>query len=558
MPLSMYHSASGSQSPHCLHFVGIGKMGAIMLDSMLRQGDLEDQLDDPRARFTALLIDIGEQDMLQAKDYADGFIERLKERNIPPERAQIRFVSLEVPTRDELFSSLRRYREYLKLEYPRYYWNPNYEPWLADNVEIPKAGEHFPRAIAKAIYGKAYYDEPRALEQELEDFAKSIDQTKLPSMVLCCFAIGDGTGSGIVVDFARHLSNVKLGRRIPVIGVGVLPCSGDPEICRGGNLFPTFNELDCMLDEDKNQGVMTVWGDLYRNPFTGGFFALSAENSYQRLTKYTDSGVPSERDRMRLQVTHKFVADSFMRIALDDYGRTIFKALRLVGQTTAPHEAISSKSRSWTLYNIAKLTHPGVQVLPGEPLSKWRQVISEWIDHIPEYAGLKEGFKTDYAECFIHAPREMWNDKLDAKYKETVSTFLLDSEDSTLNVTHREFFDHLTSFSDIMLPGVAKTDFIAFYESRDLYDKLSWDEKLLLHSWLLDLGVMMSEPAIRFEGMAGECLWGCACWIVVPYEQLRGDAFVPSTRRDILEEGIAAMTKTVVAIPSDAQAVKAI
>ena len=558
MPLSMYHSASGSQSPHCLHFVGIGKMGAIMLDSMLRQGDLEDQLDDPRARFTALLIDIGEQDMLQAKDYADGFIERLKERNIPPERAQIRFVSLEVPSRDELFSSLRRYREYLKLEYPRYYWNPNYEPWLADNVEIPKAGEHFPRAIAKAIYGKAYYDEPRTLEQELEDFAKSIDKTKLPSMVLCCFAIGDGTGSGIVVDFARHLSNVKLGRRIPVIGVGVLPCSGDPEICRGGNLFPTFNELDCMLDEDKNQGVMTVWGDLYRNPFTGGFFALSTENSYQRLTKYTDSGVPSERDRMRLQVTHKFVADSFMRIALDDYGRTIFKALRMVGQTTAPHEAVSSKARSWTLYNIAKLTHPGVQVLPGEPLSKWRQVISEWIDHIPEYAGLKEGFKTDYAECFIHAPREMWNDKLDAKYKETVSTFLLDSEDSTLNVTHREFFDHLTSFSDIMLPGVAKTDFIAFYESRDLYDKLSWDEKLLLHSWLLDLGVMMSEPAIRFEGMAGECLWGCACWIVVPYEQLRGDAFVPSTRRDILEEGIAAMTKTVVAIPSDAQAVKAI
>ncbi len=558
MPQSMYHSASGSQSPHCLHFVGIGRTGAGMLDSMLRQGDLEDQLEDPRARFTALLVDIGEQDMLQAKDYADGFIERLKERNIPPERAQIRFVSLEVPSRDELFSSLRRYREYLKLEYPRYYWNPNYEPWLPDNVEIPKAGEHFPRAIAKAIYGKAYYDEPRMLEQELEDFAKSVAQTKLPSMVLFSFAIGGGTGSGIAVDLARHLSNVKLGRRIPVIGVGVLPCSGDPEIYSGSNLFPTFNELDCMLDEDKNQGVMTVWGDLYRNPFTGGFFALSMENSYQRLTKYTNTGEPIVRDRMRLQVTNKFAADCFMRIALDDSGRTLFKALRLVGQTTAPHEAISSKSRSWTLYNIAKLTHPGVQVLPGEPLSKWRQVISEWIDHIPDYAGLKDGFKTDYAECFIHAPREMWNDKLDVKFKETVSEFLLESEDSTLNVTHREFFDHLTSFSDIMLPGVAKTDFKVFYESRDLYDKLTWDEKLLQHSWLLDLGVMMSEPAIRFEGMAGECLWGCACWIVVPYDQLRGDAALPSTRRDILEEGIAAMTKTVVAIPADSQAVRAI
>jgi hypothetical protein len=43
------------------------------------------------------------------------------------------------------------------------------------------------------------------------------------------------------------------------------------------------------------------------------------------------------------------------------------------------------------------------------------------------------------------------------------------------------------------------------------------------HSWLLDLGVMLCEPAIRFEGMAGECLWGCACWVVVPYEEIRGD-----------------------------------
>ncbi len=151
----------------------------------------------------------------------------------------------------------------------------------------------------------------------------------------------------------------------------------------------------------------------------------------------------------------------------------------------------------------------------------------------------------------------VWNGKLDNKYKETISEFLLESEDSTLNVTHREFFDHLTAFSNIILPGVAKTDFIAFYDSRDLYDKLTWDEKLLQHSWLLDLSVMMSEPAIRFEGMAGECLWGCACWIVVPYDQLRGDAELPITRRDILEAGIAAMTK-IVPIPSDPQAVKAI
>ena len=59
----------------------------------------------------------------------------------------------------------------------------------------------------------------------------------------------------------------------------------------------------------------------------------------------------------------------------------------------------------------------------------------------------------------------------------------------------------------------------------------------------------MSEPAIRFDGMAGECLWGCACWVVVPYDQMRGDKLPPATRKEILEEGISMMTKTVVATP---------
>ena len=56
------------------------------------------------------------------------------------------------------------------------------------------------------------------------------------------------------------------------------------------------------------------------------------------------------------------------------------------------------------------------------------------------------------------------------------------------------------------------------------YDTLDWEEKLSRHSWLVDLGVMLSEPAIRFDGMAGECLWGCACWVVVPYDEIRGPA----------------------------------
>ncbi|MEL7053919.1 MAG: hypothetical protein AAGM45_19345, partial [Cyanobacteria bacterium J06588_5] len=74
-----------------------------------------------------------------------------------------------------------------------------------------------------------------------------------------------------------------------------------------------------------------------------------------------------------------------------------------------------------------------------------------------------------------------------------------------------------------ILPGASKNDLEIFFSSRDSYDQLEWDEKLLVHAWLLELGVLLSEPAIRFQGMAGECLWGCACWVVVPYDAIRGD-----------------------------------
>jgi hypothetical protein len=61
-------------------------------------------------------------------------------------------------------------------------------------------------------------------------------------------------------------------------------------------------------------------------------------------------------------------------------------------------------------------------------------------------------------------------------------------------------------------------------------------EKLLLHSWLLDLGVMAAELAIRFQGMAGERLRGCPWWLVVPYDRMRGDALPPPNRRQLYED----------------------
>jgi hypothetical protein len=315
-------------------------------------------------------------------------------------------------------------------------------------------------------------------------------------------------------------------------------------------MYTTLNDLDCMLDDEKNAGVMAVWGDLYKNPFTGGFFVVNPEQSWQRLTSYTATGEQRVRDNFRYMVTNRFVADSFMRFAADEHGRVLFKALRPAGFTGAPHETLSAKARNWTIFNVAKLSHPGVQVLPGEHGEKWEAVLAQWTDFVPQFDSLKKEFRTDYAEVHVHVPRDMDVDFIDKKIKDTVTkNYLLSDGDQPVQVFNHEFFDALTAYAVIILPGVAKTDLDAFWASQKVYDKLTWEEKLNEHSWLVDIGPMISEPAIRFDGLAGECIWGCACWIVVPYAELRGDVLPPPNRKVVLSEAIAGLAKTVVQTP---------
>lgn len=550
MNSSLYNSATGTQSPHCIHAIGIGRTGAVYVEALLRTGEVEDLLEDPRATFAAMVVDIGDQDMGVVTDYANSFKQRLASRGISSDRFNFQAIALPVPERQEFFEGLNRTREFLKLEYPRYYWNPNFESYVSHKYKLPAAGSHFPRLVAKGIYANAYYAGARPLDTALRSFVDTVEKATLPSMVMVAFSIAGGTGSGMVVDLARHLSNIKFGRRIPVIGIGQLSHVGDnASVHNCAGQYCALNELDCMLDDDKNNGVTAVWGELYRNPFTGGFFVVNPEHSWHRLTAYTTTGEKEVRQGFKEMVTNRFVADSFMRFAVMDYGRVLFRALRPAGFTGAPHETLSSKSRNWTLFDVAKLTHPGVQVLPGEAGSKWQSVIAQWIDFIPQYSGLKDNFKTDYAEVHIHASRDMGFENIEKAVKELIGKNYLLEGDSTYQSYSHEFFDALTAYANVILPGVAKTDLNAFWASRDNYDKLDWETKLHEHAWLVDIGPMLSEPAIRFEGMAGECIWGCACWVVVPYDQVRGDKLPPPNRKVILEEAIAMMTKTVAKTP---------
>ena len=487
----------GAPMPTSVHLVGIGKVGVDFIAQTIREAP-SDFLEDSNKRFTALAVDIGNQNLQPLQELA---------QRLPSEQSQVRTLALEVPSRNELFSSLRRYREFLKLEFPRYYWNPNYEPWLPEDIKIPAPGEPFPRALAKAIYGKSYYEEPEGIEAELEAFAKSVDAAQCQSVVCVVFGLGDSIGNGIVVDLARHLANVKFGRRALVLGIGIVPCEGDLKYQQGAELFPVINELDCMLDQEKNQGVVQVWGDLYRDPFTAGFLMVPQKPVWEKT-----GDIAATRQR----VYSELGSFLFGNQSLDLYESLRF--LNWVGASPSQHAAARSQyGKQWC--HIFGFTDLG----------------DVEVDSLPDQLGLVgESYSPDFFELRTSALKNADRDEklsdLASKMSKVFSPLLEPS------VICSEGSDRASV--QFILPGASKTDLEIFFKARNSYDELQWDEKLLMHSWLLELGVMLSEPAIRFDGMAGECLWGCACWVVVPYDQIRGENLTGF--RDQLEQVVKA------------------
>lgn len=472
------HRAREHEGPFSLHVLGLGGTGAAVITQLLRDRP-EGFLADPSIRFSALAVDIGDDDLGQVREAG---------ANLPPDRSFLRTVALPIPTKPELRTNLNRYREFLKMEYPRYYWNPNYEPWLPEEVDLPAPGEHFPRALAKAVYGSEYY-RGHEVATALDDFAGSVLASQATPLVVVVFSLAGGVGSGIVVEIARHLSSIKLGRRPWVVGVGVLPCAGDPAQAFDGSLFPVINELDCMIDTEKNKGVMAVWGDLYKNPFTGGFFAVPQDDVYALTGD--------------LAQTHSYVDAGIAGFLARNDSVHLYETLKALNWLAVPADA-------W---------HPAIR---GEPSERWINVLTtRTVADIGTLSsgGLVKGFSTEYLEARALGPKDAFSAKVTTQLAEQLPQVA----SSTVEPVVLQVESSDEPMVSVCVPRASKLDLEAFFAARDTYDTLSWEEKLLKHSWLLDLGVMLCEPSIRFDGMGGECIWGCACWVVVPYAAIRGE-----------------------------------
>jgi hypothetical protein len=263
----------------------------------------------------------------------------------------------------------------------------------------------------------------------ISETANVINSGELPARVAVCFNVAGSVG--IAADCAAQLSDQLTSAS--VLGVAQLPHSGDGE---------------------RNTGLGDTLGNLYSSsPFAGGMIVVNTEHSWRRLTAYTDRnadgsfpeiGTPTVRDRFRQDVTTKFTQDAFMRFAVAHHGPSLTQVL--------------NDAEDWTYYNLAKFTHPGVQVLPGEALSKWHDVIDAWIDHLDDYSLLNQDFRSPAITVHSHSPRLIGFARLDSKLEAKLRANFLKEGGVLHEFENHEFFDHLTAYADIFLAGLKPND----------------------------------------------------------------------------------------------------
>ncbi len=160
-------------------------------------------------------------------------------------------------------------------------------------------------------------------------------------MVAVIFGAGGGTGSGMVVDLARHLSNVVFGRQALTVGIGILPCDGDKPQHRGGALYATLNEFDCLSDETKNQGVVAACGELFRNPFTAGVILVPQQPAWVATGD--------------LAKTQARVSQEIAALVTARGGANLWETLRLLNWVAAPSTQHSAARTPWGAHWIHML-----------------------------------------------------------------------------------------------------------------------------------------------------------------------------------------------------------
>ena len=478
----VHRVADPESLPYGVHVIGIGGAGIGVVERMLRDAPA-DLLATNGSRFSALAIDIGIGSL--------GGVDALA-AEFPTDRSQIETLALATPRADALAQTLQHYRGFLELEYPLLQGSTAFEPWLDAAQPMPAAGEPVSRALAKAVYGQAYYEGERPMAAALKRFAASTNATQGDAVVCIVFGLGGGTGSGIALDLARHLSTGLFGRRVLVMGIGIASCEGDSPVHRGGAVFSALNELDSLCDEAQNRGVVQACGELYKNPVTAGFLLVPQQAAFAQTCD--------------LAATHTRVDGELAALLTQRHGANLWEVLRLLNWVAAPSTQHSAARTPWGAKWMHVLGFDDATRAPAIAVPALAAGLGLLPGYVPEFIELRAAESDGGA----HA----WAAALDASFApDTAATVAAGGAVGSVQ---------------FVLPRAAKTDLELFFAAREAYDLLSPAERVASHALLLERGVVLCEPSTRIEGMAGAGLNGSDAWVGVPLEAMRGPAVEPA------------------------------
>jgi len=250
-----------------IHLIGLGGTGANIVECFIKSSEMVKGLKANDAlKVNCLVLDVADDDIDSLESARSQMLEGLREMNVPAERVRVRTMKTRFSNPEGLFEFLDDYPKYLQeregISVPK-----DYKPWVTTAMEIPPltGGVGRRRALAKAIYNFNYYT-LGILEQSLSGFVNDVQTAVVTPIVFIVFGMGGGSGGGMVFDLARHLKR-RLPPKIPIVGLGILPCDMDQPQCFSG-AYAALNELILWMDSSANSMLVDRYGASYLNPFT--------------------------------------------------------------------------------------------------------------------------------------------------------------------------------------------------------------------------------------------------------------------------------------------------
>lgn len=250
--------------------VGLGGTGADIIAALLRNKDLLlPLLKADGVRISCMGLDVATAQVENMTAAFDELKQELKARNIPGDKVFLVAKSVKFPTPEVMFDFVRDYPSFLSREGS--VAPANYKPWLSSSIEIPPlaGGVGRKRALAKAIYGLNYHV-LRLVSDAISSFKEHVVSSTLQPIIFVIYGMGGGSGSGMALDFVRHLRR-EVGSGVPIIGLSILPCPGDDPPAKGASAFAAMLEHSLILDRGNNTAVTRKLGQGYENPFNAFF-----------------------------------------------------------------------------------------------------------------------------------------------------------------------------------------------------------------------------------------------------------------------------------------------